>query len=390
MVLKVDPEYLNFALPMHSIRQAVKLLQPYRDQFNKLSVKNATKNHVTTTVIELLDAMNDHIAAYSVWKKNALTEMDVDKTREVVKTMWTVATELNEPEPALTEVDPRQLLDLDLIDHDFFNKMTHLWVTLHCTNNQTGNDMPLFVYQRVVVKLMWNVVTLLDAACTAFKLESPINKFYMLGYEINPGVDPSCEKQPDEMVPEFVLNDHVVAFNPEEIAAEKQRQADAAAREAEEQAVEKARAEIQAHGQMILKAYKKHLDMGNLENFKFSDEGLKILEAPESIDQCNSIECLYRLLTVMAESSRCMPGDNSMSDKDKIMGSFMELEKDVSTYKQRFLVNMFPGHLTHNDIFTALGFFETKIKAQYVDTKEFIDGLSDKADAPSTVHLFVE
>lgn len=388
MTLKIDPEYLNFAIPMRNIRSACRILKPHQDKFNCLSVVGVTRLHDTENVLVELDKLIKSISEYGSWKETALSKMGQKDSRDVMSTMFDVASNLNETPQLLNQYDPRKVLDLEKIDSDFVQKISFVWFTLHCTNNQTGNDMPLYVYQRAIVKLVWNVITTLHMACEVFNEESPITKFTMLGYEIHPGIDPACEATSDECVPKFTLHDHVVAFSQEEIEAENRRKAESAAEAERIQRLQAEKDSIKEHAELILKCYKRHTDAGNLEQFSFSEDGLKTLEDPSSHIDCERVESLYRFLTMMAESNRCMPGE-TMSDVDKIMGSFMELENDICSYHQRFLMSIFPGHLSHNDVIAAFSFFAKKLNAQYVDSKEFIEKPNNGDSRPKSIHVFI-
>lgn len=387
MNLHIDPSYLIFAIPMRNIRKTIQALRPVEKNFNHLSVTNATNLHQTDEILIMMDKVSCFIKNYGEWRHNALAR--VDQAKEKIEEMFAIATVLNEKPQIIPIDDARSLLHLDAIDKDFVPAMTNLWFTLHCTNNGTAYDYPIGVYQRMLVYLMWNVVTILDSVCTVFKVKSEIQPFSMLGYEIHPGIDPGCEAGPDEIVPVFTYHDEVVAFSPEEIEAQRQRDEAAAQEAARQREIEEKRQEVMGHIQTILKCYKRHKDAGNLPRFSLTGNALAMLENPSDIKACETCEAFYRFLMAMSESVRYMPGDQG-SDSDRIMGSFMELDNNIVRDKERFTIYLHSYGMTHNDICMTLDLFENDIVAQYIDSKEFIDELKENPTSPKSIHLFVQ
>ena len=95
----------------------------------------------------------------------------------------------------------------------------------------------------------------------------------------------------------------------------------------------------------------------------------------------------------MSTSVRYMPGEKA-PDEDRIMGSFMELEKDVATYGAPFTVYLGEFGLNHNDVVRSINMFDIAdsaehIQAQYVDTKQFIDQFVKELNPiPKAIHIF--
>ncbi len=379
---------MQFLLPMRDIRETIHMLQPYENQFNKLSVSTFYSSlYLTDHFIEKLTVIYNCVYEYFKWK----SELHIvgDETHEVIRNMLNVAgsiEESNKNPSSFTNVDPRSMLHLKDLDERVIPKLTDLWFSLYCRSGDNFHDMPITIYRMYLSRMLWCLTTLLFQACKVFNLECPIKKFVFISTEIIPAF-----VEDDEVIPEFTLHDEVVAFSPEEIEAQKQREAEEARLAAEERKAEAAKEALRDHIETVNKAYETHIKLNTFSKFAFNKTPFKYLDSMD-LETCRHCESLYKLLMAMSESVRYMPGEEA-TDFNRIMGSFMEIENDILTYRQRFTIYLHSYGLEVHDIFNAIQFFDNSngtFKAQFVDTKEFIEEKTPNYDGNRSIHLFVQ
>lgn len=183
---------------------------------------------------------------------------------------------------------------------------------------------------------------------------------------------------------EFTMHDSVMHLTADE--QKEKAEAEEAKREAEkrEEELNAFRSSVKSEAEIILKAYNKQRELGNLVKFEFTDKAISILNQQNSPEECKQVESLYIFLMAMSCTNRYMPGEEG-DPFDRIMGSFMELENDVMTYDSMFRIYLGPGGfgINHSMIATVLPLFSIKngrIVAQYVDTRDYIDSPDPEMD----------
>ena len=187
------------------------------------------------------------------------------------------------------------------------------------------------------------------------------------------------------------LSEHVVTYTAEEIQAMEQAKREKEEAEQKEKELNAAKAKTSEEASLVLQCYNNLLNSGNLSKIKLTDAAIHVLKDPSTPDECAQADSLYKFLMAMSSTVRYMPGEKG-DPTDRIMGSFMELEKDVATYNQPFMIYLHEFGVSTTNIADSVDMFElvdgSQLQAQFVDTKTFIDKTTKNPSGPKTIHIF--
>ena len=371
--MKKEFKFLNW---MTVIKSGLTAFFEKKDQFNRLSMKSRT---------EPMEVGINYLNPACILK-------DMQSTAEALKmyhrTMEDITSACDDPQMGIDLIkkiidafsdeskcdNPDKVTALTMFNTDLLDKCsTNLFSLCVLTNLY---DCPS-VFHTQVERLFNRLVYALNSGLKAFGLE-----------EI------SIDKE-DRFTPpvSYTLNDHVVTYTQEEL--DEMARLEKEAEEAEQKRIEceQARAQVEAAAKTVLECYNRLKSSGNIVKMSLTPEAIRDLQELNDPAACDRVKGLYKLLMAMSSSVRYMPGEKA-SDEDRIMGSLMDLEKDVITYSAPFTVYTHEFGLSHNDIVRAIDMININnssehIQAQYVDTKQYIDKfINELPSVPKAVHIF--
>lgn len=376
-------DHLKFIAPIFELKKELALLQPKASLVGHLSIDgDVALRYPLDELNDYVDKLGQCMSKYGHWSESKLTVADspneaTEMAEFVIKTIEEI-TENKNPNPSS---DPRDYFDIAKLN-EVINKIMSIMITVDDFPNPflPTNGGFIGLFSSVNTFIMLGVVNILNSLACAFGLKT-IETMEYHQTSIEPGKNPLG----------ITYHDEVVSFSKEEKLAMEQEAAQKAAELARKQELEEKKAATAEFASTILKCYNRHMQVGNLTNITLSDEALRCLNNPESDEDIFNVESLYTLLLAMSNSVRYMPGENG-STIDRIMGSFMELDKDIASYKQPFTIYLGEFGLKHNDIVAALPLIKAvggRIVAQYVDSKMYIDKpVDDQTNGgPRLVHL---
>lgn len=367
---------------------AVKTLAYHSKLFNRLSLDNVKVKHLSSTLNEVLIQVTEALTEYCHWKSNAAALLkETNEAISVHDTVIQVAVDAASQFDNDCKCDsPYKLIDIELLQGRIRDNLLSLMYTFNVLQHDPMIDM----LESVMNCAVDGVFLTMFKAMKVFGVHVNEEFITEAGF-----LTSKVGKEPE--YPEIVLNDEVVYFSDEEKARIREQEQ----REAEELARAKEMADkIEAtkeDGKLIVECYNKQLHSGGLTYLRINDSDLARMLNPTSDEDCELIESMHRMLMSMSNAVRYMPGEEG-SSFDRIMGSFMELDKDVCSYKARFLMYLGEYGLTHNDVVKVLdiircvdGDSSFKLSAQYVDTKKFIDTpISSNASKSASIHIFLQ
>lgn len=278
-----------------------------------------------------------------------------------------------------SDTDPREILRFEEDDEDnnldyVYRELLGMFMIFYHTEHF---KFPVNVYFKLYKNYLYTFETILNKAGNALGCNTEMIDIY------NP-----FTKEHDSVMGlpglEFTMHDSVMHLTADE--QKEKAEAEEAKREAEkrEEELNAFRSSVKSEAEIILKAYNKQRELGNLVKFELTDNAVRILNQQNTPEECKQVEALYTFLMAMSCTSRYMPGEEG-EPFDRIMGSFMELENDVMTYDSMFQIYLGPGGfgINHSMIAAVLPLFSTKngrIVAQYVDTRDYIDAPDPEMD----------
>lgn len=371
--------HLAFIAPIYALKKNLTALQSKATLVGHLSIDGDfdCRRETVQDLCMFTEKLGTAISKYGHWAESRFTL--ADSPDEATKTAQDAIDAVNyimEPITREPPSDPRAYMYIDGLNK-VINGLMSIWVTLDVPNPDGFIRMFLFTSYHILFRL----VNIINSLSVAFGIE-PIDKLIFQGNEI--------WRMGDNKNP-LNINYHndVVSLT----QAEKEAIARAEAQKQEELQRQKELAEKKASvvgfAETILKCYNRHMQVGNLTSITLTDDAIRCLEDPSSDEDISKIESLYTLLLAMSNSVRYMPGEEGTAS-DRVMGSFMELDKDIASYKQPFTIYLNEFGLKHNDIVIALPMIKAKgghIVAQYVDSKQYIDKLDSSDKGPKLIHL---
>ena len=368
--LKTELKFLN---PMTVIKSGLERLSSQSDLVNRLSMESNTEpkeigiNYLNPECI-LKDMKNtaEALKMYHRAKEDITSacddpQMSIDLVKKLVEA-FTDKTKCDNPD---------KVTALTMFNMDLLNECSTTLYTL-----TSLYDCPM-VFLRQVERLFMRFTYALNSGLRAFGVE-----------EISVAKDDSFT------IPVvYTLNDRVVTYTQDELEEieRKKREKEEADRIAAKN--KEAADRVAEQAKLIMTCYNRLKSSNNLSKINLSQEALEALNGLKDIAACDKVVSLYKLLMAMSASVRYMPGEKA-PDEDRIMGSFMELEKDVATYSAPFTVYLGEFGLNHNDVVRAIPMFDLvdsaeHILAQYVDTKQFIDQFVKELNpVPKAIHIF--
>ena len=268
--------------------------------------------------------------------------------------------------------DPREILrfeeddENDNLDYVYRELLSMYMIFFHTEHFK----FPVDVYFKLFRNYLYTFETILNKAGNALGCNTEMIDIYnplTMQYDSVMGL-PGLE---------FTMHDSVMHLTAEEQQAKAEEEE--AKREAEKKEAElnAFRSSVKSNAELILRAYNKQRELGNVVKFSLTDKAISMLTKQNSPDECSTVEALYTFLMAMSCTNRYMPGEEG-DPFERIMGSFMELENDVMSYDSMFRIYLGPGGfgINHSMIAAVLPLFSTKngrIVAQYVDTRDYID-----------------
>lgn len=371
--LKTELKFLN---PMTVIKSGLERLSAQSDLVNRLSMESNTEpkeigiNYLNPECI-LKDMKNtaEALKMYHRAKEDITSacddpQMSIDLVKKLVEA-FTDKTKCDNPD---------KVTALTMFNMDLLNECSTTLFSLYTLTSLY--DCPM-VFLRQVERLFMRFTYALNSGLRAFGVE-----------EISVAKDDSFT------IPVvYTLNDRVVTYTQDELEEieRKKREKEEADRIAAKN--KEAADRVAEQAKLIMTCYNRLKSSNNLSKINLSQEALEALNGLKDIAACDKVVSLYKLLMAMSASVRYMPGEKA-PDEDRIMGSFMELEKDVATYSAPFTVYLGEFGLNHNDVVRAIPMFDLvdsaeHILAQYVDTKQFIDQFVKELNpVPKAIHIF--
>ena len=388
---------LAFVAKIATFRKLMEVATKYKHQYGHFEIKSAHRGNIPKVFMENVDAISSALAKYGHWKESGFKLADdPDAVRDAVKKVLIVQSDTYQ---SIREdnvvIDPYTLFDNAPITEQF-NKVSTLWMTFELVPGDVVTDSLKRSFFTALKCVTSTFITMLDKLdCMVELIEADPD----LGVDIRTMFDGRSDNIEQLDV---VKHEEVVYLTP----AEREMQARAEARKQEEERQEALRLDmlnaVKEKASVIKQCYDQHKKAGTLSRFCIRQEILEALADNSKLINCTEkIEALWSLLMSMSNSVRFMPGEKG-EPFERIMGSIMELEKEVCTYKSRFLMSTGEFDLTHNKIVDALttiawvsedGSQSGPIQAQYIDTKKYIDQTVDKdrdeqTMIPRSFHLF--
>ena len=355
-------------------KKALNKLKEHVGIFNRISVDS---NPVVTAgdIVLGFTQLEKLMSAYGHWKESSMTLADDPK-----QVMDLVEKTVNFVD-ALQEINhTRSTSCRELADPDALSEcITHLLSVKTVLSVNSGDFEVLFSKALHVLE-----AHLLDILVTVLKVVDPdhVGDMTQLG---------NAPNEPDTI--KLTMHDEVVSWTEEELEQQRRAQAEARRREEDARILAAAKNAIANMAKTILTCYDRLTKSNNLANISLTAETLSLLKNPTTPDECNKCSSLYRFLMALSCSERYMPGE-AAPDEDRIMGSFMDIEKDIVSYNRPFPVYLCSPdayRLTHNDMVDVLDMFQLKdgqLHAQYVDTKKFITSKEPDNNVMKTIHVF--
>jgi hypothetical protein len=388
MSLKDSIESISFVQKIASMRKLFDIVSKHPDKYGYFEVKKAYRGNVPKVFVENIDTICGALAVYGEWKESGFSSANNPSlARDAVKGAFDAASSVFITANEGSIVDPYTLFDVSKITENF-DKVSALWMTFELIKGDHVSNVLRDAFNNSIAHIINTFVTYIDSLGLKLQHDEIVNELRW------------CERN-DVPLPEVVKHDEIVYLTP----SEREMIAREEARKKEEERQEAARIdrinEVSEKAAVIKQCYDQHKKCGSLEFFAIDEDIYESLsDKSKMLDNADKIESLWKLLMAMSESVRFMPGEKG-SDYERIIGSIMELEKDVCTYHTRFLMSTGCYSLTHNDVVTALSTIKfvvdnssSPIHAQYVDTKKYIDQEIDSEKNcqtvfPKSFHLFI-
>ena len=360
-----------------------------RSMFNRVSFSGASKANFPYVFMESVDEISHALSKYGHWKESALANASDpsivnDALSNAMKVWSEVMRKSTEHMDGEFSDNPYKLLDTGVV-LEGFNKLSALELTLYLSDDPDP-----------IVRMLGSAFAC--AKQSLFETMIGFAKQMDISLPVNP--EKLCVTQVDPLV--ITVHDEVMYRTPDEIRQAKEAEARAAAEAERKAQAQKKVNECAEHAQVILRSYNQHLKVHSLTRVFIKPDALKVLNDPQTGDDCTKIEALYSLLMSMSDSQRYMPGETEEPER-RIYGSFMELDKDVCAYKTRFLVYTGSWGTSHNSVTDALSMLawreegepETEVReifAQYIETKKYINDkiVDDHPQSVRPFHLFVQ
>lgn len=354
-----------------SIPTLLKRLAPLMDKVSYMTAEGTTTNNLRSEFDEKLNGLALQMKTWAPIIQTPFGSSGIqDEVLDAVKGTFDIASYIIE-EDVDANHDTHDIADVDKFELEY-----RQLVAFGVLFSLSSDRYPCNIFKKVYHHLLCKYFETLNALIDVFNLNQEMLSF--------PGL-----KIPLDM--KFTIHDHPVFLTKAEREAKQRAEEEQARIAAQAEALKKAKEAVSAHAKVILDAYNQQKSLGNLKKLTFVDNVTRLLENPESISECQSVEALYSFLMCMSCSKRYMPGEHG-DDFDRIMGSFMELENDVLSYNENFQMYMGEFDLTHSKVVEALSLFDStegKIAAQYIDTKEYIDSIDPEKDhSRASFHIF--
>ena len=373
-------EHLGFITPIYALKKNLLALQAKSTLVGHLSVDGDfdCRRETTDDLARFTAKLGETISKYGHWAESRFTLADSpDEATKMAQNCIDAVSYIMDPITREPPSDPRAYFNIDGLNN-IINGIMSIWVTLDVKNTDGFIEM----FQNVSYFILFRTINIINSLSVAFGIE-PIEKVMFKGNEI-------WRMGENHNPLNINYHDEVVSLTPAEKEAIARAEAQKQAEIKRQQELAEKKSSVAGFAETILKCYNRHMQVGNLTNVTLTDDAIRCLENPSSDDDINKIESLYTLLLAMSNSVRYMPGESG-TPSDRVMGSFMELDKDIASYKQPFTVYLNEFGLKHNDIVTALPMIKAKgghIVAQYVDSKQYIDKPDPSEKGPKLIHMF--